>query len=631
MAVQQDPNALKLGSTIAGYEILRVIGSGGFGITYEAASRVTGKHVAIKEFFPRGIASREESTRIIFAARDMELVEWALMRFESSTTEQCRLSHPNIVDVIHYVKDNDTGYMIMEYVEGKTLEHWLREQGTPPSMEMLRATMTPIFDALEYLHAQNLIHRDIAPDNIIIRSDGTPKIIDFGAIKVIEHETQVRSATNRSFSVSKQFYSPPEQVRDNSGKLDARADVYSTAAVIYRAFGGRPPVSAEERTQQIAFGNGDPQPPLGTLAPAVPASFAAAIDRALAFNMRDRTSSIQALREELGWRDAKASSVTVAIARDNLAPAPTFSTAPHSAPVPATALNPKKPSSWRWVAPVVGAATLVGVVLLIGGKSLNLFGTRGPAVIVQPPPLLTRQPQQAEPPPAQVVQRNEPQPVATPDVPPAPAQEPPQAVPPEAVTKTESPRPDPQAEARRDFELTQKIDTRDAYEQFLKRHADGYHAQLARAQLKRLQEAETRELTVKLNAELRRVGCGAIGDETLWNDDSRKALTAFNQHAATKFDASAPSADALEALRGKTARVCPLVCGPGQTAQGDYCIAACAPGLVRAQNGACVRPQPQQPPVVRTQPKAAPKGRLVCRWGDATRGEQPHRQVCEVK
>jgi serine/threonine protein kinase len=627
MAVEQDPNALKIGSTIAGYEILRVIGSGGFGITYEAASRVTGKHVAIKEFFPRGIASREESTRIVFAARDMDLVEWALKRFESSTADQCKLKHPNIVDVIHYVKDNDTGYMIMEYVEGETLEHWLRQRAAPPSMDELKPLLEPIFDALDYLHAQKLIHRDIAPDNIMIRADGRPTIIDFGAIKMIEQETQIRSKTNRSFTISKQFYSPPEQVQDHTQKLDARADVYATAATMYRALAGRPPASAEERTQQIAFGNGDPKQPLGRLAPHLPAAFAAAIDRALAFNARDRTASIETLRGDLGWGDPQSSAATLALARGESASAPGFATVANSAPSPAMPLAPKQASAWRWAAPVIVAATLAGAVFLAGGHALNLFGARGPALIVQqPPPVLTRQPQQAEPQVQPQVQPTKPEPQQR-IAPPTPAQQPP------AATRTETPPPDPQALVRADFEIAQKIDSREAYEQFLKRYPEGFYAELARAQLKRLADAETLDVTVKLNAELRRLGCGPIGNDGVWGDDSRKALTAFNRHAATKFEVSAPSADALAALRAKTSRVCPLVCGPGQRAAGETCVAACAPGFVQAQSGACVRPQQpsQPPPAARNQQPAAPKGKLVCRYGDFTKGEQPHRQVCEMQ
>jgi len=600
MAVQNDPNALKTGSKIAGYEILRVIGSGGFGITYEAASPITGKHVAIKEFFPRGIASREESTRIVFASRDVDLVEWALKRFESSTSDQCKLKHPNIVDVIHYVKDNDTGYMIMEYVEGETLEHWLRQRRSPPSLGELRLLIEPVFGALEYLHARKLIHRDIAPDNVMVRADGTPIIIDFGAIKMIEQETQLRSKTNRSFAVSKQFYSPPEQVQESTDKLDARADVYALAATIYRALAGRPPVSAEERTQQIAFGNGDPLQPLGKLAPQLNAEFAAAIDRALAFNLRDRTPSIEALREAIGWSATQATAATVAVSAAQSSP--DFQRLPYSAPTPATDL-PAKKHLRRWIAPGAVAAAIALAFILVVGNALNLFGTRGPALIVQqPPPVLTRQPQPVQQP--QVATKRE--------TPPAPAQ---------------APNADPQSAAQRDFESAQRIDTREIYEQFLKRYPDGFHAQLARAQIQRLAAVETRELTVKLNVELRRVGCGVIASDAIWGEDSRKALLAFNQNAATKFDAAAPSVPALDAVRAKASRVCPLVCPVGQRASGDSCVAACAPGLVLAPNGACVSPQPKQP-VVRNE---APKGKLVCRWGDATKGELPHRQVCEVR
>jgi hypothetical protein len=600
MAIQNDPNALKAGSKIAGYEILRVIGSGGFGITYEAASPVTGKHVAIKEFFPRGIASREESTRIVFASRDMDVVAWALKRFESSTTDQCKLKHPNIVDVIHYVKDNDTGYMIMEYVEGETLEEWLRKKPVPPSAAELRPLIEPIFSALAYLHSQKLIHRDIAPDNIMVRANGTPTIIDFGAIKVIEQQTQLRSKTNRSFSVSKQFYSPPEQVQDKADHLDARADVYALAATIYRALSGRPPVSAEERTHQIAFGNGDPLQPLGTLAPQLNAEFAAAIDRALAFNARDRITSVDAFRNAIGWGEKTA--VTIPVSGNEVAASPAAS----------AGLSAKKVSP-RWLGAAAIAAAIILVFVFVGANWLNLSGTRGPAVIVQqPPPVLTRQPQPVQPaqPPAQIATKTE-----------APSQ------PPVAQPKSET-KIDPQGAAQRDFQAAQRIDTREVYEQFLKQHPDGFYAQLARAQIQRLAAVELNALTVKLNVELRRVGCGIITSDTSWNDDSRKALTAFNQYAVTKFDVSAPSAAALDAVQAKASRVCPLVCATGQRVDGERCVAACAPGLVLAPNGSCVSPQPR-PPLVRND--APPKGKLVCRWGDFNKGEQPHRQVCEVQ
>src|SRR5262245_29337527 len=95
-AMEYDPNSLTPGTVIAGYRIVRTLGAGGFGITYEAVSDVTGRRVAIKEFFPRGLASRANATRLVYASRDADVVAWALDRFESSTMELCRLKHPNI-------------------------------------------------------------------------------------------------------------------------------------------------------------------------------------------------------------------------------------------------------------------------------------------------------------------------------------------------------------------------------------------------------------------------------------------------------------------------------------------------------------------------------------------------------
>jgi serine/threonine protein kinase len=360
-----DPNALRPGAAIAGYHIIRVLGAGGFGITYEADSPFTGKRVAIKEFFPRGIASREGDTRIVFSPRDSEIVEWALKRFESSTLDQCRLKHPNIVNVVHYVKDNGTGYMIMEYVEGETLEHFLREHGTPLAPGELQPLLSPVLEALDYLHRQGLIHRDIAPDNIMVRADGRPVIIDFGAIKLIEQETQLRS-NPRSFAVMKQFYSPPEQI-EADGELDHRADIYSAGAVLYRAFAGRTPVSSEERMQKLAYGKPDPYIPLSTVAPALPPEIANAVDRALSFNAEDRQAEIAELRSDLDWL---ADGERTEIVRDRT-PERDFNDAPPRSRLP-------------WLLPLIGIAALgIAVAYFNGLIALPKFG--GEVVQVETP------------------------------------------------------------------------------------------------------------------------------------------------------------------------------------------------------------------------------------------------------
>jgi tRNA A-37 threonylcarbamoyl transferase component Bud32 len=359
-----DPNALRPGAAIAGYDIIRVLGAGGFGITYEADSPFTGKHVAIKEFFPRGIASREGDTRIVYSARDSEVVAWALKRFESSTLDQCKLKHPNIVDVIHYVKDNGTGYMIMEYVEGHTLEHWLREREYLPEAEDLQPLMAPVLSALEYLHGRKMIHRDIAPDNIMVRADGTPVIIDFGSIKLIEHETQLRTEAGRSFAVMKQFYSPPEQIREH-GELDHRADIYSIGAVLYRAFAGRPPASAEERMQKLAYGNADPFVPLAEYAPHLAPEIADAADRALSFDAAERQTSVAELRRELAWPDGQDRTMFV------------------PAPDRAAEAAPRR-SKLPWLLPLAGIAAIGIAVAFVNG--LITFPKFGGEVVTAPVP-----------------------------------------------------------------------------------------------------------------------------------------------------------------------------------------------------------------------------------------------------
>jgi serine/threonine protein kinase len=304
LARHQISLALQPGTTIAGYEIVRPLGQGGFGITYEAINRVVKRRVAIKEFFPLGIASREGATQVIFPGDRDGIVGWALKRFAESTSALADLQHGSIIDVMNYVSDHGTGYMIMEHVDGDTFEDWLKARGGKTSLGEIKPLLDPICDALEYMHGRNLLHRDIAPDNIMLRQNGEPVLIDFGAIKTIEEETRARAGT--SFPVAKRFYSSPEQTSGNS-KLDGRTDVYSTAAVVYRALSGEPPADASERRAQVFDREPDPYKPLGkTGAHKMPAEIAAVIDSALSLRREERPSGVGVLRRALGWKgDAK--------------------------------------------------------------------------------------------------------------------------------------------------------------------------------------------------------------------------------------------------------------------------------------------------------------------------------------
>ena len=296
------PYALRAGTEIGGYELVRVLGVGGFGITYEAISPFTGRRCAIKEFFPHGFASREDATRVFYSSGEAETIERALHQFERSTRALCDLDHPNIVRVNHYIQENETGYMIMDYVQGPTLEMWLRDRRTPPPLGELRPVVEKVFDALEYAHSCNTLHRDVAPDNIIIRRDNNPVLIDFGALKVLSPHTSSRVS---SLVVRKRFYSPPEQSRAG---LDVRPamDVYALAAVLYRAFTGAPPVDSEDRTHSIAVTRQDSYLPLEPREDIpLPRAARQAIDRALAFHADERPQTIRAFRDGLHWEERR--------------------------------------------------------------------------------------------------------------------------------------------------------------------------------------------------------------------------------------------------------------------------------------------------------------------------------------
>lgn len=305
MSISEIQFALPPGTVITGYEIVRALGAGGFGITYEGFNPITERRVAIKEFFPRGMASREGATKIVFSRTDAEIASWALRRFEESTKALAKLEHDNIVEVLNYVSDHGTGYMVMEHVDGETLERWLKARRGPPTLDDIRPFLAPVFDALEYVHMRNILHRDIAPDNVMIAKDGRPVLIDFGAIKVIEEQTRAKSGT--SFPVGKRFYSPPEQFTSSS--VDARTDIYALAAVLYRALTGSPPVDSDQRKSEIVDGKPDSYVPVRETPTGrdVPEDIASAIDRALSIRRDLRPASIAEFRDLIGWSKHKKS------------------------------------------------------------------------------------------------------------------------------------------------------------------------------------------------------------------------------------------------------------------------------------------------------------------------------------
>ena len=339
------PDALPEGYAVGGYRIARVIGAGGFGITYEALNPVTERRMAIKEFFPAGLARRDTASQVIYTQAESSIITWALEKFQATTTLLARMEHPNILRVHDYMPMNGTGYMIMEYLEGQTFEGWLQAlEPRRPDSALLKSVLDPVLDALAYVHGTGLIHRDIAPDNIVITRTGRPVLIDFGAIsKDVSKATKVAG----TIGIAKRNYTAPEQARQDA-RPDATADIYSVGAVLYRAVAGLPPEDGTHRMSEVALGDADPYRPL-TGRGDVEDRLARVTDECLALRKVGRPQTIEALRERLGWTaganphpqpvgtSADAPGPQPALPYQGVnqpPPQPTYAAAPSSAPYP---------------------------------------------------------------------------------------------------------------------------------------------------------------------------------------------------------------------------------------------------------------------------------------------------------
>lgn len=272
------------------YKIEEVIGAGGFGITYRAWDPLLQSYVAIKEYYPSGIATRSADSSKVCVPVGQEQREYhrGRIRFLKEAQDVARFqSEPNIVSIYDYLEENDTDYMVMEYLHGCTLKQYIREHGGRLDTDHILHICLSVLDALAVVHKAGMIHRDISPENIFICEDLTVKLIDFGAAKQVYLDGEQTMSV-----VLKPGYAPPEQYakKDKQGPW---TDIYALGATLYFAATGEKPEESFGRVLE------DTIKPVCEVNPEIPRAMSQVIMRAMSVKIEDRYQTVEAMREAL--------------------------------------------------------------------------------------------------------------------------------------------------------------------------------------------------------------------------------------------------------------------------------------------------------------------------------------------
>ena len=284
---KQDIHALPCGMLLHGkYVIGRMLGQGGFGLTYIAWDLVLQTAVCIKEYFPNGAAMRDSSRSTMVYWSGGENAQ-ELRRGQESFLKEARKAAmlrdlPSVVTVWDVFQENATAYLVMDYIEGMTMISYLKKTGRPLSESECVELFRPVMTDLETIHRRGIVHRDISPDNLMLQPNGTLMLLDLGAAK------DLRGGSGQSsFVVAKRGFSPPEQYAERS-KIGAWTDVYAMCATIVYCVTGKllPEPMARMTGKSID---------LSAFSPAV----AAVLEKGLAIKVEDRIQSMGELERKL--------------------------------------------------------------------------------------------------------------------------------------------------------------------------------------------------------------------------------------------------------------------------------------------------------------------------------------------
>jgi serine/threonine protein kinase len=279
--------ALPSGYALQEYRIERLLGAGGFGLTYLAIDTNLNLRVAVKEYLPSDIAVRNPDHSVTpNSSQTAEDFMWGKRRFLDESRTIASFRHPNIVRVMRFFEAKGSAYMVMEYVEGDALSDWIKPRRPLPEAQLM-AIAGPLLEGLQVVHTAGYLHRDIKPGNIYIRYDGSPVLLDFGSARQTSDGDDLTAIVTPGYAPFEQYHS--------QGQQGAWSDVYAFAGVLYWVVTGERPVEAAARVRE------------DTMPPAVKAGdrnryrpeFLAAIDWGLTPHEDDRPQSVHEWRAAL--------------------------------------------------------------------------------------------------------------------------------------------------------------------------------------------------------------------------------------------------------------------------------------------------------------------------------------------
>ena len=304
---QSLPHGYKFKGKKHEYTIDHALGQGAFGITYlarfkeiihgEIGTGTAKVDVCIKEFFMRDLNSRDEQTGILHDSTSDSLVSRYRRAFEREADNLARLQHPNIVNIFEVIRTNNTAYIVMEYKDGGSLDSYIDREGRLSETEGLRL-FHPLCDAMYYMHAQNMLHLDLKPKNVMLDENGHVFLIDFGLSKQYTQDGEPESST--TIGLGTPGYAPLEQgKRLNKDKFHSELDVYSLGGTLYKMLMGTAPPDATEVSEAILDGTDLIRQNL--LANGISSKTASVVSKAMHPSSRKRYQSVAELMNALDW------------------------------------------------------------------------------------------------------------------------------------------------------------------------------------------------------------------------------------------------------------------------------------------------------------------------------------------